>query len=353
MTNLGGSYMSKQYRQEKSANENYLIDCLMKDMPSFIRGYRTSMKAQSLSTNTQLVYMREIRSYMTSLASELELQALDEITPNTLELASKEFIENYISDIAQKYSDNRKNTDPADKTKLHRLDCIRSLYSYLYKAELITRNPTVFVDTPKVKRKEISFLTPADIQTLFDAIKTANTKTLNTQFFKEKAYFRDMAIMTVLLGTGMRVSELVGLNIEDFDTNNSCFHVIRKGGDEDTVSFGSSVEKAVKEYIDLSRSLFHPIANEKALFLSTRGTRLTARSVELLVKKYANVAGLSSDLHPHSMRASFATNVYNQTKDIYAVKNALHHASLETSKHYIGDEAKSKKLAANAMDTIL
>lgn len=337
--------MSREYILSREKHDEELMNQLIKEMPDFIRDYKRNMDAKGMSTGTQLTYLREIRRFFEAVASYNEIDFIKNITLENLEELKWDYIEAHIVDAVN-------GKKPAAKTRLHRLDCIRSLYNYLNKAELIVKNPAAIVDTPKTPQKEVNYLNPSQIKAFIGAIEKLNVDE-KTGSYKTKAYYRDRAIMTTLLGTGMRVSELVGLNISDFDTTIGGFHVIRKGGDEDIATFGNTVETAINEYLDCGRPLFGSPKAEQALFLSTHKKRITVRSVELLVKKYAKEAGLSDSLHPHTMRASFATNVYKETQDIYAIKNALHHSSLETSKHYIGDEEKSKRKASSAMDSLL
>lgn len=343
--------MSKEYVSEREANDEHLIAELMKDMPGYMADYKRNMDSKNRSTGTQLTYIREIKRFLLAVASANGLNSISDVTPAVLEALDWRFIETHINDIINKYADGKKNGKPAPKTRLHRLDCIRSLYNYLVKADEITQNPAAKVDTPKTSRKEVTYLTPEEIAALKSAVDKLNIN--NRSGFKNKALYRDRAILVTLLGTGIRVSELVGLNLSDYDTRDSCLHVVRKGGDEDIATFGATVESAINDYLALSRPLFGAPETENALFLSSQRKRLTVRSVQMLVKKYADAALISKSTHPHTMRASFATNVYKETQDIYAIKNALHHSSLETSKHYIGGEEQSKRKASDAMDSLL
>ena len=168
----------------------------------------------------------------------------------------------------------------------------------------------------------------------------------------EKTKYRDIAILYTFLGTGMRVSEMVGLNIPDVDFKNRCFHVIRKGGNEERIFFGPDIEKALIDYLDFERDHYLIAAPSEqigttALFLSLKSGRLTVRAIENLVKKYAVAAGLSGKISPHKLRATFGTLLYEETSDIYLVADALGHKSVDTTRaHYAAMSDAHKKRAA-------
>ena len=145
------------------------------------------------------------------------------------------------------------------------------------------------------------------------------------------------------MGTGIRVSECVGLNIYDVDFDNLRIKVRRKGGYEDYVYFGYEVEKALSNYLDLRESIIPYSGHEDALFLSLQNKRLSVRSVEKLVKKYSSLVTTVKNITPHKLRSTYGTNLYQETGDIYLVADVLGHKDVNTTKkHYasISDERK-------------
>ena len=153
----------------------------------------------------------------------------------------------------------------------------------------------------------------------------------------------------------MRISELVGLNISDINTTDEGKYyltIIRKGGDEDRVRVIAPVYDALTEYLEFSRPTLGASLNENALFLSTRGERMATNSIRNMVNKYCKQAGLPDNISPHKMRATFATTVYKQTRDVYAIKDALHHQSIDTSKHYISEKEERIDKAAEAASVL-
>ena len=160
-----------------------------------------------------------------------------------------------------------------------------------------------------------------------------------------------MAIVTLLLGTGIRVSECVGLDIEDVDFKNYGIKVVRKGGSEMIVYFGDEVAKALIDYIEGDRQNVTPIAgHEHALFLSTQRKRIGIRAVENLVKKYSSLVTSLKKITPHKLRSTYGTNLYQETGDIYLVADVLGHKDVNTTrKHYAAMQDYNKRKAAKTV----
>lgn len=157
--------------------------------------------------------------------------------------------------------------------------------------------------------------------------------------------------MTLLLGTGIRVSECVGLDVTDIDFNTNGIRVIRKGGSEMIVYFGDEVEKALKDYINGSRKLVNPQeGHEKALFYSTQRRRIGVKAVENLVKKYSRQVTPLKKITPHKLRSTYGTTLYQETGDIYLVADVLGHKDVNTTrKHYAAQDESRRRSAANVV----
>ena len=154
---------------------------------------------------------------------------------------------------------------------------------------------------------------------------------------------RDLALLTLLLGTGIRVSECVGLDINDVDFRNGGIKIRRKGGNEAVIYFGHEVEDALLDYMDERQHKIPASGHENAFFLSMQNKRLSVRSVEKLVKKYASKVTSLKKITPHKLRSTYGTNLYRETGDIYLVADVLGHKDVNTTKkHYasISDERK-------------
>ena len=170
-----------------------------------------------------------------------------------------------------------------------KMSALRSFYGYFYKRQLIEKNPTLLVDMPKIREKEIIRLEADEVASLLDFVEHGGDHlTGQKRAYYEKTKERDLAIITLLLGTGIRVSELVGLNVDDVDFRNNGLHLIRKGRKEMTVYFGNEVADALEQYMEGSRKLVIPKeGHEDALFYSMQRRRIGVQAVQNLVKKYA------------------------------------------------------------------
>ena len=165
--------------------------------------------------------------------------------------------------------------------------------------------------------------------------------------YYEKTKERDLAIVTLLLGTGIRVSECVGLDVEDVDFKNNGIKVTRKGGNEMVVYFGREVEKALKKYIEVRENIVSIAGHEHALFYSTQRKRIGIQAVENLVKKYSRAITTTKKITPHKLRSTYGTALYQETGDIYLVADVLGHRDVNTTKkHYAAmDDARRRKAA--------
>ena len=210
------------------------------------------------------------------------------------------------------------------------------MYNYFYKSELIKSNPAALVDMPKMHEKEIIRLDPNEVAELLDSVEEGSHITKGEQRYYNKTRLRDLALLTLLLGTGIRVSECVGLDMEDVDFKNNGITVTRKGGNQMVVYFGDEVQNALENYLETSRAAATPLSgHENALFLSSQRKRISVRTVENLVKKYASTVTNLKKITPHKLRSTYGTTLYQETGDIYLVADVLGHKDVNTTKrHY-------------------
>ena len=233
-----------------------------------------------------------------------------------------------------------------EEGKARKLATLNTFFGYFHKKEMIEKNAPSVVDVPRVKEKNIIRLDANEVAQLIDNIESGEKLTKQQKVWHDRNKLRDLAIVVTLLGTGVRVTELVGLDISDLDFDNGAMRVIRKGGNEDIVYFGEEVEEMLRNYLD-ERLLMEPEpGNENALFISQRNTRITVRSVERLVKKYASTATVKK-ITPHKLRSTYGTTLYQETGDIYLVADVLGHKNVNTTrKHYAAMKEDNKRKAA-------
>jgi len=210
-------------------------------------------------------------------------------------------------------------------TSARKLATLRSFYKFLVKRNVIESNPVSTLKTPKQDKKLPKFLEYEQVQRLL------NTPPANTWLGA-----RDRAILEVLYSTGMRVSELVGLNLEDVDFLGEVIHIRGKGKKERICPIGSSALQAIQNYIEYrnKRMLNDPGFDGKVLFANKHGKRLSTRSVRRKMDKYLREAGLDPSISPHTLRHSFATHMLNNGADLRSVQELLGHQSLSTTQVY-------------------
>ena len=339
------------YHDQKNADNMLKLRELMKTLPSFCRDFFLGIK-DTTGTRTRVAYAYDLRIFFEYLhanhpscrnleITELPVSVLDEIRPIDI----IEYLD-YLSYYEKK--DNSITND--ERGKQRKLASLRSFYNYYFRAEMIEKNPAALVQMPKLHKKEIIRLDPDEVAILLDYVENGGNMSKQQKAFHDKTKIRDLAIITLLLGTGIRVSECVGLDIKDVDFKNNGILIRRKGGYEAVVYFGDEVEKALTGYIDERKKIIPESGHENALFLSLQNRRITVRSVENLVKKYAKHVTNLKKITPHKLRSTYGTSLYRETGDIYLVADVLGHADVNTTKkHYAALEDDRRRMAANVV----
>ncbi len=276
---------------------------------------------------------------------KITLDEIDQLTSSDIE-EYQEYLKYYKSD-----NSNQRNRPVSIARKLSSL---RSFLNYYYKKELLTKNVAMQVDMPKLHEKAIVRMEPDEVAILLDNIENYESQLTG----QKKAYFlktkmRDLAIITLLLGTGIRVSECVGLDLNDINFRENSIRIIRKGGKESILYFGSEVESALKNYINGPREQIAIRAqqgHENALFFSMQQRRISVHAVENLVEKYTREFVPQKKITPHKLRSTFGTSLYQETGDIYLVADVLGHSDVGTTKkHYAAIADSRRRMAASAI----
>jgi integrase/recombinase XerC len=205
-----------------------------------------------------------------------------------------------------------------------KLAAVRSFYKYLVRERVVDKNVPRLIRTPRAPKKLPSVMTAERTNQLIDTVEAQAEK-------MERPYpVRDLAIFELLYGCGLRVSELVSLNLDDADRPERWVRVIGKGRKERQVPFGGKAAAALERYLSVRK----PASGERALFLNHRGRRLTDRSVRSIVKLYATSIAGDSSVHPHSLRHAFATHLLSDGADLRSIQELLGHARLSTTQRY-------------------
>jgi len=325
---------------------------ILSTLPSFAGLYFRAIEPQT-TMKTRISYSYDLRVFLHYLIefhkcdreniTSIELSDLEAITSIDLE----EYLE-YLKTYPSEKDSPKINTEQGLRRKLASL---KSFYHYYYKHQLIHNDPTLLVDLPKLHHKEIIHLDPNEVAELIDLVEHGGDHFRGMKkVYYEKNKLRNLAIITLMLGTGIRVSECVGLDLTDVNLDNGRIKVIRKGGKEDFVYFGDEVSLPLFDYIQERKKIETLPGHENALFLSIRRRRITVQGIEDLVKDFASQITTVKHITPHKLRSTFGTNLYRETDDIYLVAEVLGHADINTTKkHYAATDEYRKRCAANAV----
>ena len=222
-----------------------------------------------------------------------------------------------------------------------KLAAIRSFFKFAVREGMVLRNPARMVATPKLPKRIPAVLSAEDLNAFLDGITAApasgGRKRSGATDEHRLLVRRDRAILEMLYASGLRVSELTGLNLADMDRKEQMLRVRGKGNKERIVPYGGKAEQALEAYGPVRQDLLRKAGSRgdpQAVFLNHFGTRLTPRSVARVVKKYVRLININWDLHPHSLRHAFATHLLADGADLRAIQELLGHSSLSTTQRY-------------------
>ncbi|MCL2811013.1 MAG: tyrosine-type recombinase/integrase [Clostridia bacterium] len=348
----------KTHKDNLSIHRTELLRQIQRELPLACTDFFVAIEPQT-SILTRLAYAYDLRIFFHYLCDEV--RAFASKTPPELEDAdiarvTKLDIERYTGFLTLYY---RNHTQPDGEVisweienkelgKMRKLSSLRSFYKYMYAGGRVPGNVAELVPLPKRRNKAIIRLEIDEVARLLDAVESGEALSQRQQKYHELTRTRDLAMLTLFLGTGIRVSECVGLDIDDFDFDQNAFLITRKGGDETILYMPDEVADALKGYLKERLEIEALPGHERAFFLSLQRRRITQRAVENLVRKYAQIAApLKRKISPHKLRSTFGTNLYRETGDIYLVADVLGHADVNTTrKHYAAIPEDRRREAA-------
>ena len=300
--------MSSNYFLDRDKNNIEKLSRYLESLPKFCYNYFLDLEPYT-STLSRLNYAMDLRVFFDFLAKYKFMCKPTDITEELLNKVTSQDITSYLSYLSY-YTFNGKNCKNGEKGKARKLSSIRSLFKYLFNKEKISSNVASKVATPKIHSKDILRLEVDEVGRLINQAENPSLLTKQQQGFNKHTQERDVAMLTLFLGTGIRVSECVGLNVEDIDFDNNAFKITRKGGNQVILYFG-------------------------------------VRAVENLVKKYSRAVTPLKKISPHKLRSTYGTNLYRETGDIYIVADVLGHKDVNTTrKHYAAiSEDKRRSVA--------
>ena len=340
------------YYEQKDIENIQKLRTMLKELPPFCTEYFRGIEPRT-STRTRIAYAYDLSVFFDFLKKEnpvfskmdrmdFRLEHLDQLTVTDLE--------EYMEYLKYRFNENNKEVINKERGIMRKISSLKSFYNYFFRVEKIKTNPAALVRLPKLHDKEIIRLDIDEVAMLLDEVEQGESLTDRQKAYHDRTKVRDLALLTLLLGTGIRVSECVGLDIHDVDFKNGGIHIHRKGGKEVTVYFGAEVEDALNDYLAERQQIDPEPGSENALFLSMQRKRMNVRSVENLVKKYAKIVTPLKKITPHKLRSTYGINLYRETGDIYLVADVLGHSDVNTTKkHYAALEDERRRSARNAV----
>lgn len=348
------------YREKIDAQRIIQIRAIARELPPACGDFFSAI-AVTTGTFTRLAYAIDLKTFFHFLQTErfqFSHKPLYAFTNEDLALVSQSDLTAYIEYLTFYYKNDADSDAPIKALTNHdlaikrKLCSIRSFYDYLFKNNRIPSNVTTLVPLPKIHEKPILRLSMDEMHRMLEQAATGDGLTPRQKAWHKLTVKRDFALISLFLGTGVRVSECVGMNIGDVNLEDNAFLVTRKGGNQVVLYFPPEVAEALAEYMEERENIEAQPGHEEALFLSMQKRRITQRAVQILVKKYAAVAApLKPRISPHKLRSTFATNLYNKTGDIYLVADVLGHSSVDTTrKHYADMTDARRRMAAEQVE---
>lgn len=345
------------YQELTDQKRTLLIRSMLAALPRSCSDFIRSLLTTS-SILTRLAYTIDLNTFFTFASKELPLFAdknaaaltdtdIAQLKARDIELYA-EYLTLYFKDNGEEGEQQQRMLKNQSYGVMRKLSSLRSYFNYLFRTERIPSNTATLVPLPKIHNKPILLLEPDEMHRLIRAVSTGEQLTSRQQAYHKLVGVRDFAIILLFLGTGIRVSECVGINLQDIDFAANALLVTRKGGNQVIVYFPDETAVALKAYDEERRKIITEPTHENAFFLSLQRKRITQRAVEKMVKKYAEiVVPLKKRISPHKLRSTYATNLYRETQDIYLVAEALGHSDVNTTrKHYASMSDKRMREAA-------
>ena len=337
------------YAEERAKELQLLTRSALRELPDVCFDFINAIDATTQPL-TRYAYVSDLKLFFGFLTQELPKFA--DKSPETLDISDLNKVTSrdiymYLDFLGLYVKDDVEFSNQ-ELGKMRKLSSLRSFYKFLYKNGYIDSDPAALVDMPKRHQKPIIRLEIDEVARMLDLVESGEMQSERQKKYNEHTRTRDLAILTLFLGTGIRVSELVGINIDDLDFSINGFLVTRKGGNQAILYFPDEVAQVLRDYLKLREQMTPAPGHEDALFLSLQNKRISVRAVQMMVKKYATLAApLKKHLSPHKLRSTFGTNLYHETGDIYLVADVLGHSDVNTTRrHYAAMSDDRRRMAA-------
>ena len=340
-----------KYNEQVDIENIKKLRAMLSELPAFFKDFFRGIEPRTQS-RTQIAYAYDIKIFLQFLLEEnpsikKAYINVKYIPISVLENLTVTDIEEFMEYLKYRDTDGKKISNKENAIK-RKISTLKSVFKYFYRTEKLSENIMERVQLPKLHSKEIIRLDIDEVAMMIDEAENGEGLSERQRAYHGKTKVRDVAILSLLLGTGIRVSECVGLDISDVDFKNNGILIHRKGGKEVTIYFSDEVKEALQNYFDERVLILEESGHEGALFLSMQNKRLSVRSVENLVKKYAGIISPLKKITPHKLRSTYGTNLYKETGDIYLVADVLGHSDVNTTKkHYAAIEDERRRSARN------
>lgn len=341
------------YYKDKKKKQTLKLRELMSQLPSCAKDFLYD-KEMTSQTSTRVSYAYDLLTFFRYLQYSNPTFSNKSVTDFTIEDLAKLTSED-ISEY-QRYlelNEEGEKHENGKKAIARKMAPLRGMFLYHLEHEHIEKNPMILVKLPRIKKdKNIIRMNENEVADVLNTVEFGNAQMSKHQLaFRERTRERDLAIMTLMLGTGIRVSECAGLDLADVDLRANTITIVRKGGGQDILYFGEEIHDALQTYIEGERNRTLPESGEEtALFLSLHKRRISVDAIELLVKKYAKMAVPNKKITPHKLRSTYGTALYRETGDIRLVADVLGHENVNTTiDYYAAIEDEHKRQAANAV----
>lgn len=338
---------SNYYLQRNKKNLETLDRLLEENLPLFCYDYFLAIDSQT-SALTRMNYANDLKIFFDFLLKRrfTSVDGVKNFTLNHLEAVTNNDIEFFLAYLSRYEYDGREHSCN-DRAKARKLSSVRAMFKYFFNRGLISVDNSAKVSTPKLHEKPIIRLESNEVFSIIDSAESGNGLSPRQRAFHERNKVRDSAILILFLGTGIRISELVGLNNQDINFSNNSFIVTRKGGNKAILYFDDDVAEALSRYMEYKEESGLPADEKDALFLSSQKKRITVRAVENLVEKYAKIVSPLKKISPHKLRSTYGTQLYKATGDIYIVADVLGHKDVNTTrKHYAAISDDNRRAVA-------
>lgn len=342
-----------KYNEQVDIENIKKLRTMLSELPAFFKDFFRGIEPRTQS-RTRIAYAYDIKIFLQFLLEEnpsikKSYNNVTEIPISVLESLTVTDIEEYMEYLKYRDTDGKKISNKENAIK-RKISTLKSVFKYFYRTEKLSENIMERVQLPKLHSKEIIRLDIDEVAMMIDEAENGEGLSDRQRAYHGKTKVRDVALLSLLLGTGIRVSECVGLDISDVDFKNNGILIHRKGGKEVTVYFSDEVKEALQNYYDERVLILEESGHEGAFFLSMQNKRLSVRSVENLVKKYAKIISPLKKVTPHKLRSTYGTNLYKETGDIYLVADVLGHSDVNTTKkHYAAIEDDRRRSARNVV----